>query len=96
MGEAWAKPYHTLRKNCETDWLAAYPVMDVCRWLGHSPTVAMKHYHQTTASTMRRAAGLVADPATELEAEVRRLREARIRTASHIRRLRRATERATP
>jgi len=51
----WASPFHTLRKNCETDWLAAgLPVMDVCRWLGHDPRVAATYYHQTTSETWAR------------------------------------------
>lgn len=45
--EPWGKVFHTMRKNCESDWLAIYPVMDVCDWLGHAPNVASKHYHQT-------------------------------------------------
>jgi len=94
IGAAWAKPFHTLRKNCETDWLASYPVMDVCRWLGHSPAVAMRHYHQTTASTMRRAAGLDTTP-SPAEAEINRLRAARRRTARRLRQLR-ANQESTP
>lgn len=43
----WAKPMHTLRKNLATDWYEQHPPMDVAKWLGHSPAVAMKHYHQT-------------------------------------------------
>lgn len=54
----WPKPLHTLRKNCETDWLAEYPIMDVCKWLGHAPGVAFKHYHQTREETMQKAAGI--------------------------------------
>lgn len=51
----WERPFHTLRKNCETDWLArGLPVMDVCRWLGHDPRVAAQFYHQTTAETWSR------------------------------------------
>ncbi len=55
--EPWAKPMHTMRKNRETDWLATYPVMDVCQWMGNSPSVAFKHYHQTHADTMARVTG---------------------------------------
>lgn len=63
----WAKPFHTLRKNCESDWLARHPVMDVCEWLGNSPAVAQAHYHRTLDSTMDQAAG-------EQESELDRLR----------------------
>lgn len=60
----WPKPMHTLRKNCETDWLTEHPVVDVCKWLGHSPTIAMKHYHQSRPEVMDR----VAKPATDIDA----------------------------
>jgi len=53
----WPKLIHTLRKCCEAEWLRDYPVMDVCRWLGHSPTVAMRHYHQTTGEIFDRITG---------------------------------------
>lgn len=76
--EPWAKLYHTLRKNCESDWLATYPVMDVCRWLGHDPTVASKHYHQTTSGVIDAVTGRQAEQeATELDqarAEISRMR----------------------
>lgn len=55
--EKYAKPFHTLRKNCESDWLSQFPVMDVCAWLGHSPAVAMVHYHRTTEATFALASG---------------------------------------
>lgn len=51
------KPMHTLRKSLESDWLAKYPIADVAAWLGNSPTVAMKHYHQTVGETMRSVTG---------------------------------------
>ena len=56
--DGWDKPSHDLRKSCETDWLAKFPHFDVCKWMGHTPTVASNHYHQTTAETFRSAAGL--------------------------------------
>lgn len=55
--DPWDKAFHTLRKNCETDWLARCPVMDVCDWLGHSAAVASKHYHQTKASSLGEITG---------------------------------------
>jgi integrase len=43
----WTKPLHSLRKSLETDWLARHPLLDVVKWLGNSPEVAAKHYHQS-------------------------------------------------
>ena len=74
----WAKPFHTLRKSLESDWLSTYPVMDVARWLGHSPTVAAQHYHQTTPETMAKVTGKVQDKdalIAELRAKIQRLEQ---------------------
>jgi integrase len=44
----WEKPFQNLRSSCETDWLEMFPgrISAVAGWMGHSPTVAMKHYAQ--------------------------------------------------
>lgn len=55
--DPWPKPLHTLRKSLETDWLAAHPLLDVVKWLGNSPEVAARHYHQTTPETFGRVSG---------------------------------------
>lgn len=60
-GLAYRQAHHALRGSLETDWLARYDPMSVCAWLGHSPTIAAKHYHRpevamhqvTGASTKR-------------------------------------------
>jgi len=46
--EPWGAFFQSLRKSCESDWLARYPVMDVAGWMGHSPSVSQRYYHQTT------------------------------------------------
>ncbi|QQE11530.1 site-specific integrase [Planctomycetota bacterium] len=51
--KSYNKPFHTLRKNCESEWLERYPTMDVCQWMGHAPAVAMKHYKKSTAQLMQ-------------------------------------------
>lgn len=63
----WVKPFHTLRKNCQSDWNAKYPEPDVCAWLGNSQAVSRAHYHQTLETTMKAAAG-------EEQSELERLR----------------------
>jgi len=40
----WPRIFHTLRASCETDALAVYPINAVTQWMGHSATVALKHY----------------------------------------------------
>lgn len=56
--QRYPKPFHSLRASCESDWLTRFPVMDVCRWLGHDPSVAMRHYQETTPETWARATGV--------------------------------------
>lgn len=53
----YEKPFHTLRKCCETAWAAEHPILDVAAWLGHSPTVAAKHYVRTTPETIAKVTG---------------------------------------
>ena len=38
--------FQNLRSSCETEWCEQYPIASVTRWLGNSPTVALKHYIQ--------------------------------------------------
>jgi integrase len=42
--ERYAKPFHTLRKNCETAWAQVYPQGVVSDWIGHDITVSARHY----------------------------------------------------
>lgn len=49
----YRKPFHSLRKSLESEWLAEHPVMTVTKWLGHSPTVAAKHYHQPSVEEIK-------------------------------------------
>lgn len=44
----YSKPFHSLRKALESEWLSKHPTASVCKWLGHHPVIAMKHYHRTT------------------------------------------------
>ncbi len=43
VGE-YAKPFHTLRKCCETRWASQYPQHVVSEWIGHDITVSAAHY----------------------------------------------------
>ncbi len=63
----WPKPLHSLRKSLETDWLAKYPLLDVVKWLGNSPDVAARHYHQTRPEIIGRVTGQVATVATPID-----------------------------
>lgn len=42
----WPRLFQNLRSSCETEWCEQYPIASVTRWLGNSPTIALKHYIQ--------------------------------------------------
>ena len=43
----WPRLLQNLRASCATDWSNEYPLHESSKWLGHSPTVAAKHYLQS-------------------------------------------------
>ena len=49
-GLEYRKPFHSLRASCERDWLdnPDLNIMTACYWMGHSPTVAARHYVRPT------------------------------------------------
>ena len=51
----WPKPFHNLRSTRETELANEYPIHVVCKWLGNSPNVAMKHYLQMTDEHFEKA-----------------------------------------
>jgi integrase len=52
----YAKWCHTLRKNRESDWIAAgFPFHVVVEWMGHSDEVARHHYLRVNESDLRAA-----------------------------------------
>jgi integrase len=53
--EPWPRPFHAMRASCETDWAARFPLADVAEWLGHSRTVAARHYLRPTDATFAAA-----------------------------------------
>ena len=53
----WPKLWQNLRATRQTELEAEFPLHVVCRWLGHSPGVARKHYLPVTDEHFARAAG---------------------------------------
>jgi integrase len=43
----WPRLLQNLRASCATDWAGEHPIHESAKWLGHSPTVAAKHYLQS-------------------------------------------------
>ena len=52
----WPRVFHNLRASCETGLLAEFPIASVTSWLGHSATVALRHYAQGCGEDFQRAA----------------------------------------
>jgi integrase len=44
----WPRPFHNMRASFETDLMRNHPIHVVCKWLGNTPAVAMRHYLQVT------------------------------------------------
>jgi len=57
LGSVYAKPFHTLRKCCESEWMAVHPIMDVCQWMGHGPEVAKEHYTRASKASIENVTG---------------------------------------
>ena len=55
----WGKLFHNLWSSCENDLMRDHPVKRVCSWIGHSVTVAHRHYLMVTESDFERASMLL-------------------------------------
>ena len=53
--QPWPKLFQNLRASRQTELVESYPVHTVCKWLGNSPAVALRHYLQTPAADFERA-----------------------------------------
>jgi integrase len=54
--DPWPRPLHNLRASCESDLANAFTLATVARWLGNTPSVALRHYVDPTDEAFRRAA----------------------------------------
>ena len=53
----YAKPFHTLRKTCLTDWAMRFPAHVVAAWAGHASIETTREYYlQVSESEYERAA----------------------------------------
>ena len=55
----WPRPWQNMRATRESELMRQHPdkIVDVCKWIGNSPAVALKHYAIAQANAYRRAAG---------------------------------------
>ncbi len=52
----WPKLWQNLRSSRQTELEDQFPTHVVCKWLGNTPKIAHKHYHQVTEDHFARAA----------------------------------------
>ncbi len=55
--EPWPRVWHSLRASCESDLAQSFPLAVVTKWLGNTPSVALKHYIDPTDTAYDQAAG---------------------------------------
>ena len=51
----WPRLWHNLRASCESDLAANFPLATVTKWLGNTPSVALRHYVDPTDSAFNQA-----------------------------------------
>ncbi len=54
--DPWPRLWHSLRASCESDLAQTFPLATVTKWLGNTPSVALRHYVDPTESAFERAA----------------------------------------
>lgn len=59
----WPKSFQNLRSGCESDWAEEFPLTLVTKWLGLTPSVALRHYVDPTDESFER--GIKWKPNTE-------------------------------
>ncbi len=52
---SWPRLFHNLRASRQSELAGAFPLADVCQWLGNSPTVAASHYLQALDENFKAA-----------------------------------------
>lgn len=53
--EPWPRLWHSLRASCESDQAQSFPLATVTKWLGNTPSVALRHYIDPTEAAFNRA-----------------------------------------
>ncbi len=57
--QPWPRIWHSLRASCESDLAHCFPLAVVAKWLGNTPSVALRHYVDPTDAAFVQAAGWV-------------------------------------
>lgn len=53
--EPWPRLWHSLRASCESDLAQSFPLATVTKWLGNTPSVALRHYVDPTEAAFETA-----------------------------------------
>lgn len=53
--DPWPRLWHSLRASCESDLAQSFPLATVTKWLGNTPSVALRHYVDPTETAFDRA-----------------------------------------
>jgi integrase len=54
--DPWPRLWHSLRASCESDLAQSFPLATVTKWLGNTPSVALRHYVDPTETAFDKAA----------------------------------------
>jgi len=53
--EPWPRLWHSLRASCESDLAQSFPLAVVTKWMGNTPSVALRHYVDPTETAFSQA-----------------------------------------
>lgn len=53
--EPWPRLWHNLRASCESDLAQAFPLATAAKWLGNTPSIALRHYVDPTDAAYAQA-----------------------------------------
>jgi integrase len=53
--EPWPRLWHSMRASCESDLAQSFPLAVVTKWLGNTPSVALRHYVDPTEAAYDQA-----------------------------------------
>ncbi len=53
--DPWPRLWHSLRASCESDLAQSFPLATVTKWLGNTPSVALRHYVDPTETAFDKA-----------------------------------------
>ena len=79
----WPRLWHSLRASCESDLVASFPLAVVTKWLGNTPSIALRHYIDVTDGDFERALQWVPEglekatqnPTQQVNAECRKMQK---------------------